>query len=453
MEENLFVNYINEDYIKEYYLEKIQYKSGIGIDKINKKSFKDNLEKYSHYIVKKINNNTYKFTQYREILISKGRNKHPRVISIPTIKDKITLTILKDILYDLFNSDLENNPVKTIINNIKDTVDRNEFDYYIKLDLKKFYDSLDHKYLLSKVSEKITKPELLNLIVKSIKTPTIEMNEPKKGRKKKNDIGVPQGLPISNILANIYFIDFDKKHIHSNRYKYFRYVDDILILCKKKDADKIKNTISNELTDKLTFNLELHDEKKKEGDITQGFSYLGYLIKNNKLSVRDTSLHKLELAIEELFVEYKNSQQKNLKLLIWKLNIKITGIIDTESKTKYGWVIFFSQINNTGVLRHLDRLVTKLIHRFNLEKKINENNLEVKKFLRTYYEVNFRLNKTNYIFKPAKYNLDDKKKLLNETFKMKVDNWDEDTVNYRFKKIIHDSIKDLEKDLQNSTSG
>jgi hypothetical protein len=161
----------------------------------------------------------------------------------------------------------------------------------------------------------------------------------------------------------------------------------------------------------------------------------------------------LELAIEELFVEYKNSQQKNLKLLIWKLNIKITGIIDTESKTKYGWVIFFSQINNTGVLRHLDRLVTKLIHRFNLEKKINENNLEVKKFLRTYYEVNFRLNKTNYIFKPAKYNLDDKKKLLNETFKMKVDNWDEDTVNYRFKKIIHDSIKDLEKDLQNSTSG
>jgi len=67
--------------------------------------------------------------------------------------------------------------------------------------------------------------------------------------KQKERIGIPQGLPISAVLANIYLYDFDKKIVENlvkkNNIYYRRYSDDIVVICKVSEIEIIKNYLEN----------------------------------------------------------------------------------------------------------------------------------------------------------------------------------------------------------------
>ena len=75
---------------------------------------------------------------------------------------------------------------------------------------------------------------------------------------------MPQGLSISNILANIYLNDFDKENNSKDDYKYFRYVDDIFILCNSEEkAKEILRKLTRKL--KMQYFLEVNQEKTRCG--------------------------------------------------------------------------------------------------------------------------------------------------------------------------------------------
>ena len=78
-----------------------------------------------------------------------------------------------------------------------------------------------------------------------------------------NTKGVPQGLPISNILASIYLLEFDKIYKTNTCISYFRYVDDILIFTSNKNKKKIKESIEDNIENK--FLLELNAVKNDLG--------------------------------------------------------------------------------------------------------------------------------------------------------------------------------------------
>lgn len=83
---------------------------------------------------------------------------------------------------------------------------------------------------------------------------------------KNNEVGIPQGSPISATLANIYMIDFDdiifKKVNEINGY-YQRYSDDLIIICEQKHQDEIIKTIRENISSKYVANLEIHPQKTK----------------------------------------------------------------------------------------------------------------------------------------------------------------------------------------------
>lgn len=118
-------------------------------------------------------------------------------------------------------------------------------------------------------------------------------------------VGVPQGLDISNILAEIFISDFDKKmRIGPNIY-YQRYVDDILILCDKANVYSIAEMVYKEL-EKLK--LKPHpignvDSKSVKGDLNASFDYLGYSVEPKPILFHQSNL-KLVYAIQ-LFEDLK----------------------------------------------------------------------------------------------------------------------------------------------------
>ncbi len=424
------------DNVKKIYITKIYEKSSVGIDKITSEKFIKNLETNLSTINRKVLNGTYKFTAYRELLILKGRDKYPRVISIPTIRDKIVIEIIKQYLQQKVGNKLYAKIPQVLINEIKTSLNDKELDMYIKLDISNFYGSLSHSILLQKLNNLNIDNNIIELIKKIIECPTVAYDT-QKTRQNIVIKGIPQGIAISNILSSIYMNDLDIDYLNKNDIKYLRYIDDILLLVKEnieQEFELIKNKIKTE------YFLELNEEKSKKDIINSGFQYLGYYFKNDLISVREGSIHKLEKSIERIFKDFSHSKEKNVNLLLWKLNLKITGAI--KNKRKYGWVFYFSQLTDLTVLFHLDVLVKKLIIRFNI------SNCTTKTFSRTYNEIINNLSNTTYIPNFDKYSESEKEYILFDVFKSNIVINSNEMLQYEFDKLIFCCIKELEKDIQ-----
>ncbi len=226
------------------------------------------------FIFEKVNCGNYKFTAYKEKLISKGANSIPRQISIPTARDRITLRALCECLTEIYPNSRLKLP-HTVIDLLKNALNSDLYAEYAKIDLKSFYPSIEHKLILfNAIKNKIRKKEIRQLITSSLIVPTVSGSTGSKGVPN-NTRGVPQGLAISNILAEISLSDFDNEINKMHDIWYMRYVDDILILTQKDQATKIASHIIDKLQ---SLNLNPHplneeNSKSKVGSLDESFNF------------------------------------------------------------------------------------------------------------------------------------------------------------------------------------
>lgn len=419
-------------HLKEHYEEKVKVRPSIGMDKVTPKKFEDELDENVKVIARKVHNGTYHFTRYKQLLFTKGPDKNPRVICVPTMRDKLTASALNELLCGIYGNDCRTQMPQVLIDNIIKNINR--YECFLKLDVKAFYASICQDTLIGILKRKIRKTEILTLIERAIKTEAIAYPVKEKKAVSERKRGIPEGLPISNSLANIYMLDIDKKYMQKSNLVYYRYVDDILILIDQADFDSVKKEIERDIS---RLGLKLND-KKDEGPIDKGFEYLGYKFMDQSVTVRHTSRLKIEQSIEELFKEINGN---NIRYIEWRLNLKITGFI-LEQK-KYGWLFFYSQITDLTLLFHLDDVVEKLVKRYGLGGKIR-----VKRFVRAFAEMHQALHATKYIPNLDNFSIDDKIKLLSEIYGLDLSEKSETTIEIHFRRIMKREIRDIEKDIQ-----
>ncbi len=422
----------NRNHLIEHFNEKIISHPSVGLDKITLITFKKNLDSNIDLILKKSENKTYKFTRYRQILFSKGEGKPPRCVSVPTIKDKLTISVLNELLQKVYGEKCITQMPHIVINEI--THNLSNYTHFIKIDIKTFFASISQDVLINIIKQKIRKEEILLLITNAIQTSTLPSPIQKRSTIKINKDGIPEGLAISNSLANLYMSNIDEKYKTNTSIKYWRYVDDILLFVNESDFQIIKKEIFDDITE---LNLTIND-KKDEGKIEKGFTYLGYSISSSLISVRESSILKMEQSIEKLFREIKLQNDEYIR---WKVNLKITGFIINNHK--YGWLFFYSQITDISLLYHLDNLIQKFIKRYQINPKI-----KFKRFVRTYHEIRQALHKTNYIPNIDMYSIEDKKDILSRIYGENVKKLNSEQIKMRFARIMAREIQDIEKDIQ-----
>lgn len=422
----------NRNHLIEHFNEKIISHPSVGLDKITLITFKKNLDSNIDLILKKSENKTYKFTRYRQVLFSKGEGKPPRCVSVPTIKDKLTISVLNELLQKVYGEKCITQMPHIVINEI--THNLSNYTHFIKIDIKTFFASISQDVLINIIKQKIRKEEILLLITNAIQTSTLPSPIQKRSTIKINKDGIPEGLAISNSLANLYMSNIDEKYKTNTSIKYWRYVDDILLFVNESDFQIIKKEIFDDITE---LNLTIND-KKDEGKIEKGFTYLGYSISSSLISVRESSILKMEQSIEKLFREIKLQNDEYIR---WKVNLKITGFIINNHK--YGWLFFYSQITDISLLYHLDNLIQKFIKRYQINPKI-----KFKRFVRTYHEIRQALHKTNYIPNIDMYSIEDKKDILSRIYGENVKKLNSEQIKMRFARIMAREIQDIEKDIQ-----
>jgi Retron-type reverse transcriptase len=428
--------------LKNIFYSQLIHKSAKGIDGINIKVFESSLDKNIQNIIKKSLNGTYKFSFYKEKLITKGQKKFPRVISIPTIRDKLILKALTSVLNSVFGNKVPH--LHNVINSVVEIKKLNKYDVVMKMDVVDFYPSVLHKNLFSILSKKIKKQEITTLLFNAITKPTVDTPPRKVGittTQTITDKGVPQGLPISNILANIYMLPIDEKYGQKKSFAYFRYVDDILLFCKKGKELQIKQNIKNDLN---KIGLEIHGEDEPSKNFTReivgGFEYLGYKFNGECISVRESSIDNIRQSLLKIFTYYKYSHA-NLKQIEFLLNMRITGCKFND--TKYGWLFYFSQINDIKLLGSLDTFVKRQLVRFN----ISPTQMHPKKFIKTFHEMTKNLSQTNYIPDYDKIEIIEQKEILMDAFGRNTDGMSDKQINKLFRQKIFQKVYDLERDL------
>ncbi|WP_034458617.1 reverse transcriptase domain-containing protein [Buttiauxella noackiae] len=439
-----FLSKFSEQNLKLIFDEYILYSGATGIDNLDSKGFKKQLDEQIAILSRKIYTGSYCFTKYKLKLASKGRGKSPREISIPTVRDRIALRAMNDLLTEVFKPTLEVNLPQATIRAVKNSLSKKMYTGYIKLDVSNFYPSIQHSELKSRLRKRIKSEQIINLIESAITSPTVITSS---HHDEKSSIGVPQGLAVSNVLASIYMINIDNYLKSISNIDYYRYVDDVLIFCDYSEAQMIANDI---ITRFRRIGLTVHDpikmpEKSSIERIGCIFNYLGYQFDGERVSARKATIEKLKHSLAAIFTAHKHSRIKNEEFLLWRLDLRITGCV-FENKSK-GWLFFFSEINDKTLLHELDHYIRKLLKRFNVS-------ITPKRFSRAFEEMVHRRYETKYIPNFDDYQLKEKLALLHKYFPKDVEGQTltEEQITYRFHRRIGKQAKDLLEDVKNFRS-
>lgn len=434
-----FKQFFSSDSLKKIYEDKIRFRSSVGMDNVTPAIFDSKLDENIELISRKVLNGLYEFTRYREVLISKGRGKEPRVISIPSIRDKLALAAYHRFLQNVFSDIIEEPLLHTVVSKVSSVAQSGQFDGYVKIDITKFYSSINHDILRKKIWKKVRKKEALDFLSKAISTQTIPRNT-FAGKRMKTDGGIPEGLSISNILANIYLSDLKQYVCSEYNVEFFRYVDDVLIFCEYSQAAEIKGYLVNLLGQRYL--LKVNASKSIFGRLEEGVPYLGYKFYNTKTGIRPSAEQKLECSLEELFRKCKN-KKLSVPLFTWRLNLRITGCI--LDKKKYGWMFYYSQLNDLEILFHLDWLIDRFFDRFQIKKSDS-----IKSFVRTYHEITKNVSRSTYLFNADFYSIDEKRQVLASIYdKANLPSFNNEKIDALFKEIMFQEVEYLERDIQN----
>jgi group II intron reverse transcriptase/maturase len=144
------------------------------------------------------------------------------------------------------------------------------YGYIVEMDLEKFFDTVNHDYLMNRIADRITDKEVLRLIRSYLQAGVME-----KGVLVTSEEGTPQGGPLSPLLANILLDELDKE-LEKRGQKFVRYADDINIYLKtRKAAERVKQNITGyvEKRLKLRVNKEKTSVKRPSGTKILGFSF------------------------------------------------------------------------------------------------------------------------------------------------------------------------------------
>ena len=456
-----FEQVFSEANLLDIYHGHIAQTRAIGIDRLGREQFEKQLNKHVEVLSKKACSGTYRFSQYKEKLISKGAKKFPREISIPTYRDRIALRALCNFLRETFDSDLSLKIPQAVIQEIKNCIATGEYHFFAKLDIEEFYPSIDHELLFWRIKEKVVDENLLRILTAAVRTPTVPF--PNK-EAIENVAGVPQGLAVSNILAEIYLAPFDKNYIGSTGIRYFRYVDDILVLAQTEPTTLVEEMRARLLTEyKLKAHpLENNGKKTVCGPLASKFYFLGYEFRNQRCLAKNESVKRLEDSLADIFTTYKYKLQKinaqsldvatrqyklrvARNILMWRVNLRITGCLFENARK--GWVFYFSQIDEDHLeqLWLLDRTVGNLLQRFDLP-----DDCKAKSFVRTYFETKRRNPTANsYIPNFDTTSIAQKRAILSCYFGMEhLDEWSDVRIESEFAKRIRRATKELELDIQ-----
>lgn len=261
-----------------------------GIDGVTIASFEADLGKEIGRLHQELINKTYKPSP---LLLFERRKVGggSRILSVATVRDRIVQSSAFIVLNPVIDTHLEDTSYayrkgfsREMAARKINQLYRDGYEWIVDADICNFFGQINHDILLQRLADIVKEDDIIELVKSWIQCECVFNYE-----KSRMEMGIPQGLSISPILANLYLDKFDEE-LTEKGYKLVRYSDDFIILAKSKpQAEKALQVTQDLLAD---LELELNPEKTHITSFDQGFKYLGYLFVRSLVmsaSKKDTS--------------------------------------------------------------------------------------------------------------------------------------------------------------------
>jgi RNA-directed DNA polymerase len=192
-----------------------------------------------------------------------------RPLGIPTVLDRVIQQAIAQVMNPIFDPHFSESscgfrPGRSAHDGVKQIKQyiRQGYKVAVDMDLSKFFDTVNHDVLMHRVSRRIDDKRVLKLIGKYLRA-GVMVN----GRCLATPLGVPQGGPLSPLLANILLDDLDKE-LEKRGHRFVRYADDFIILVKSLSAaERVMTSISRFL--KRELRLIVNEKKSSFGKVDE----------------------------------------------------------------------------------------------------------------------------------------------------------------------------------------
>lgn len=216
-----------------------------GLDLVSRDRFNETIQSEAQLIETRIVADAYEFQPLRPIAIPKPGASGPRIINVPTIRDRLVQRMLVKFLVENYGNRWRIPQSFSSVGGPDEGVQSTVFriarrikpeSYVIKADLSKYFDTIRREDLSKTFRKLVRHRSLWTLIGKALAAEThFRDREHKylaaKGGLKRG-VGVRQGMPISPLAAYLYLRDIDDRMIKSD---FYRYVDDMVFVSESKD--------------------------------------------------------------------------------------------------------------------------------------------------------------------------------------------------------------------------
>ena len=310
-------------------------KGSAGVDGVKV----DEIESYMHqnwkHIEEQILARTYKPQPVKRVEIPKD-NGGVRLLGVPCVIDRVIQQAMVQVLTPVFEPTFSDYSYGFRPNRSAEDAVRKAQEYMaegykhvVDLDLSKFFDRVNHDYLMTLVDNTLKDKEIRGLIFVYLKSGIMC-----DGCLIPSEEGTPQGGPLSPMLSNIYLTPYDKE-LERRGHKFVRYADDCNIFTKSKYAcNRVKESVIRFLEGKmkLKVNTEKTEARRVEGSSFLGFTFttrvstegLGYC------RPKDKKLRKFEDKIREIT---SRSRGVAFSAVVQELNAYIRGWINYYARS------------------------------------------------------------------------------------------------------------------------
>src|SRR5438270_3363331 len=279
----LYVHVCKMETLREAYQMAKQNDGAPGSDGVTFEAIEENgVESFLTQLRDELVSHTYQPMRARKKEIPKDGGKKVRVLSIPCLRDRVVQGALKLILEPIFEADFQPGsygyrPKRTAhqaVNRVAQAIVENKT-RIIDIDLRAYFDNVQHYLLLEKVARRVQDDAVMHLLNMMLQAT---------GKK-----GVPQGGVISPLLSNLYLSEVDRmleRAIETTRngkytyVQYARFADDLVILIDAHARhDWLVKAVGRRLREEVgRLQVEINEEKSRNVDLAKGdsFAFLGF---------------------------------------------------------------------------------------------------------------------------------------------------------------------------------
>lgn len=351
------VHHFNEANLRRAFQE-LSGSKAPGIDRVTKDQYRKDLDANIEALARALREGRYRPRPSRQVLIPKPQGG-TRPLAVGCLEDKIVQTLAARILEAVFEPIFSRHSygfrhgksAHQAIGRLYETIDdRKDACVVVEMDIEKFFDSVDHDWLMDKLRTRIVDPSFLRLIRTLLQADVLKAS----GELTPTELGTPQGSPVSPVLANIYLhflLDEWFRNDHHGSGRMIRYADDaVFVFDDLATAEKFRAALVERMTEgKLRLNLDKSSivpfsRRKPQGTVAfLGFElYWGRDAARRRILKLKTQSKRFSRSVSA-FTDWIKTARNRMKLdRLWQ---------SARARLR-GHFNYFGVRSNSGKLRH-----------------------------------------------------------------------------------------------------